>query len=93
MTRLTDTLIVDLRITLGTNTFITAGCVETLVLAIVLPGGAFIQIAARDSIRIQNVSFGTRTDETSLRILTSKLARWRRQFAFVDICKMKKEFL
>ncbi len=47
--------------------------------------GALIQVATRNTVRIKNVAFGTRTNEAALRVLTRELARCWIQFALVDV--------
>ena len=50
-----------------------------------LAGGAFVQIATRDTVGIEDVALGTRTGETALGILAGEFARRRCQFAFIYI--------
>lgn len=80
-----DALVVGLRVAFGTDALVTAGCVGALVFAIMLTCGALIQVATRNTVRIKNVAFGTRTNEAALRVLTRELARCWIQFALVDV--------
>ena len=42
----TDALVVDLRVTVRTGAFVTSGRVDAFVLAVMLSGGAFVEIPA-----------------------------------------------
>ena len=50
-----------------------------------LTSGAFVQIAARYAVGIQNVAFRTRTDETAFRIHAREFARRWIQLTLVDV--------
>ena len=69
-----------------TDALVASGCVYAFVFAVVLAGGAFVQIATRHTVRIENVALGARADETAFRVLAREFARRRIQLAFVDIC-------
>jgi hypothetical protein len=86
---LTNAFVIDLRISFRTDTLVASGGVETFVLAVVLAGGALIQISTRDSIGIKDISFRTGADETALRVHARKLARRWCQFALVDVWNQK----
>jgi hypothetical protein len=56
-----------------------------------LASGTFIQIATRDSVGIEDISFGTGANETALRVHASKLARWRCQFTLIYVWNQRKD--
>jgi len=60
--------------------------IYAILLAQMIPGGAFIQISTANTVRIQDETRWARADETTLGILAVVLAWLRRQFALVDIC-------
>jgi len=85
VSEITYAFIIDLGVSQWTDALVASGSVEAFVFAVVLTGGAFVQIPTRNTVRIKDVAFRTGTDKTSLRVLTGEFARGRSQFAFVDI--------
>lgn len=79
-------LVADLVVPFGAGALVAPIGVDALVLADVLSCGAFVDVAARRSVWIEDVARGAGADETSRGVLTGVLARsaWRLS-AFVDV--------